>query len=180
MIQGLNADIMQVSAHMAESFTPLFATRGRKTSPLLPALEDLAVIKSSGEDFNLSESPSESLESEADARDALAQAVEVYGATMVEQLQRIDHAKNPILLQLAFQAGLSAYTHWIITSWFFEDPEDEILLSETYARVREAGTCCDLFIYLVELMEFARGAVDFWAMESSDAKTCPTDDVFVE
>ncbi|KAH6897985.1 hypothetical protein BKA70DRAFT_1375380 [Coprinopsis sp. MPI-PUGE-AT-0042] len=138
MIQGMNADIMQVSAHMAETFTPLFATRGRKPSPLLPALEDLAVIKSSGEDFTRSESSSHSLESEADARDALAQAVEVYGATMVEHLQKTDPVKNPILLQLAFQAGLSAYTHWIITSWFFEDPEDEILFSETYARVREA------------------------------------------
>ncbi|KAF8989884.1 hypothetical protein BDQ17DRAFT_1414235 [Cyathus striatus] len=41
---------------------------------------------------------------------------------------------------IAFQAAMSAYAHWVITSWYFEDPEDEHLLNEIYARVRESGS----------------------------------------
>ncbi|EAU92050.1 hypothetical protein CC1G_06037 [Coprinopsis cinerea okayama7 len=148
MIETLNAEIMQLSAHMAESFSPMFAISDeeRSVSPLSAGsgtalLEEAAVVKSSGDDdasFPRTESPQEFMDSEVQAKDAMAQALEVFGPTMVELLQRTDHAQDPVLLQFAFQAGLSAYTHWIISSWFFEDPEDEVLLTEIYARVREA------------------------------------------
>lgn len=78
------------------------------------------------------------MDADVQAKDAMAQALEVFGPTMVGLLQTTNHAEDPILLQFAFQTGLTAYTHWIISSWFFEDPEDEVLLSEVYARVREA------------------------------------------
>jgi hypothetical protein len=58
---------------------------------------------------------------------------------MVELLKTSEHHEDPTVIQIAFQAGMSAYTNWILTSWYFDDPEDEHLLSEIYMRVREAG-----------------------------------------
>lgn len=150
MVEALNAEIMQLSAHMAETYSPMFSPpeegdpngSSPPTSTRGLILEELAIVKSPGDDdppFPRTESPEELLEAEVQAKDAMAQALEVFGPTMVEFLQKTDHSQDPILLQFAFQAGLSAYTHWIISSWFFEDPEDEVLLSEIYARVREAG-----------------------------------------
>ncbi|TFK22624.1 hypothetical protein FA15DRAFT_681565 [Coprinopsis marcescibilis] len=156
MVETLNAEIMQLGAHMAESFAPLFEgsepntqAEGRRVTSSSPAsssgsygMDELAVVKTPGDDDDFriprTESPEQLLEAEIEAKDAMAQALEVFGPTMVDLLQRMNHSRDPILLQFAFQGGMSAYTHWIISSWFFEDPEDEVLLSEVYARVREA------------------------------------------
>ena len=61
---------------------------------------------------------------------------------ILERWQKIwesEHYKDPILIQISFQENVAAYTHWIVLSWCFESPEDEHMLSEIYARVREAG-----------------------------------------
>ena len=71
--------------------------------------------------------------------EAYARAEEIVGPRMVELLKTSEHNEDPILMQIAFQANMAAYTHWIVSSWCFESPEDEHMLSEIYARVREAG-----------------------------------------
>jgi hypothetical protein len=111
MVEGLNSEIMQIAAFMAESFVSEEKMKRGITS-----------------------------EEESDElRDARGQATEVLGTNMVELLRTFQHQDDPILLQIAFQACMCAYTHWIISSWYFEDPEIEHVLSEIFARVREAG-----------------------------------------
>ncbi|CAA7260335.1 unnamed protein product [Cyclocybe aegerita] len=110
LVEVLNADIMQISASMAEDLT----------------------IEEKRFDSNGKE-----LESD-ETREAFARTEEIVGARMAELLKSSEHHEDPILIQLAFQAGMTAYTHWIISSWCFENPDDEHMLSEIYARVREA------------------------------------------
>lgn len=79
---------------------------------------------------------------------AIARTEEIIGPRLTELLRSSEHHQDPILIQTAFQTGIAAYMHWMISSWCFESPEDEHMLSEIYARVREAGqfsflpTCC--------------------------------------
>jgi hypothetical protein len=71
--------------------------------------------------------------------EAYARTEEMVGHRMAELLKASEHHEDPILIQIAFQANMAAYTHWIVSSWCFESPEDEHMLSEIYAGVREAG-----------------------------------------
>lgn len=111
LVEGLNSEIMQIAAFMAESFV---------------SEEKMKRV------IDTSEEESDEL------RDARGQATEVLGTNMVELLRTFQHQDDPILLQIAFQACMCAYTHWIISSWYFEDPEIEHVLNEIFARVREA------------------------------------------
>jgi len=113
MVEGLNSEIMQIAAFMAESF--------------------VSEEKMMKRGITASEEESDEL------KDARGQATEVLGTNMVDLLRTFQHQDDPILLQIAFQACMCAYTHWIISSWNFEDPEIEHVLSEIFARVREAG-----------------------------------------
>lgn len=87
--------------------------------------------------------PSEELPDEA--KEAIAGVAEILGPRMVELLQLPTTSRQRVLsedesVKMALQASMATYTHWIISSWYFENPEDEHLLSEIYARVRETGT----------------------------------------
>ena len=64
---------------------------------------------------------------------------EVVGYRMAELLRTSEHHEDPILVQMGLQTAMAGYTHWVISSWCFESPEDERMLSEVYARVRETG-----------------------------------------
>lgn len=75
-----------------------------------------------------------------DMKEAVAGVAEILGVRMVELLQgEIQERDGEEVVKMALKASMAAYTHWIISSWYFENPEDEHLLSEIYARVREAG-----------------------------------------
>ena len=94
-----------------------------------------------------------------EAQEATTQAVEVFGQKLVGILQAAGPAahahevpkqeKRPLArtFELAFSTALSAYTHWMMCSWFFDDDRQEGhdgldlegMLSEVYARVREGG-----------------------------------------
>jgi len=113
MVEGLNSEIMQIAAFMAESFV--------------------------SEEKMMKRGVTASEEESDELKDARGQATEVLGTNMVDLLRTFQHQDDPILLQIAFQACMCAYTHWIISSWYFEDPEIEHVLSEIFARVREAG-----------------------------------------
>lgn len=111
LLENLNSEIMQIAASMTEEL------------PIEEKRIDL-----------------EGKEQESDEmRDAYARAEDTVGPRMAELLKLSEHHEDPILVQLAVQASMTAYTHWIISSWVFETPEDEHMLSEIYARVREAG-----------------------------------------
>ncbi len=117
LVEELNAEIMQTAASMAE---------------------ELVV-----EEKKLN---SEGKEQESDeTRAAIARTEEIVGPRLTDLLRTSEHHEDPILIQTAFQTGMAAYTHWMISSWCFESPEDEHMLSEIYARVREAGMFISFF-----------------------------------
>ncbi|KAF8805131.1 hypothetical protein BYT27DRAFT_7192773 [Phlegmacium glaucopus] len=64
-------------------------------------------------------------------------ASEILGYRMAELLKTSEHHEDPILVQMGLQTAMAGYTHWVISSWCFESPEDERMLNEVYARVRE-------------------------------------------
>lgn len=71
---------------------------------------------------------------EVEMVEVYASATEILGPRMVELLKTSEHHEDPTLIQIAFQAGMSAYTNWILTSWYFDDPEDEHLIREIFRR----------------------------------------------
>ncbi|KAF9476873.1 hypothetical protein BDN70DRAFT_949660 [Pholiota conissans] len=109
LLENLNSEIMQIAASMTEEL----------------------LIEEKKIDLEGKEQESD------EAREAYARAEDTVGPRMAELLKSSEHHEDPILVQLAVQASMSAYTHWVISSWVFESPEDEHMLSEIYARVRE-------------------------------------------
>ncbi|KIM40815.1 hypothetical protein M413DRAFT_445619 [Hebeloma cylindrosporum] len=110
LVEELNGEIMQAAASMAENLV----VEAKKV--------------------NGHEEGSES----GEIKEAYGRTEEIVGFRMAELLKASEHHEDPILIQIAFQANMAAYTHWIVSSWCFESPEDEHMLSEIYARVREA------------------------------------------
>ncbi|KAL0956690.1 hypothetical protein HGRIS_002816 [Hohenbuehelia grisea] len=76
-------------------------------------------------------------EDEEQSQRAYSQAVEVLGATMVDLLRKQNRRRNPMFLQWAFQACMSAFSDWMISSWYFEDPQSEQVLTSIYEQLRE-------------------------------------------
>ncbi|KAF8901880.1 hypothetical protein CPB84DRAFT_1776901 [Gymnopilus junonius] len=76
-------------------------------------------------------------EEEEQKAEAYARTEDIIGSRMTNLLKTSEHHEDPILVQIALQASMSAYSHWIVSSWAFESPDDEHMLSEIYARVRE-------------------------------------------
>lgn len=110
LVDALNAEILQISAMVADAFT--FGPK-------------------SGEGTMDSDS--------AEVEEALARATETVGPRMVQLLMSSEHHEDPILVQIAFQGGLCAYVQWIISSWYFESPDNEELLRNVYNHVRDSG-----------------------------------------
>ena len=111
LVEALNGEIMQTAAVMAEEFT----------------IEKKKAEAKNGE-------------SEETGK-VYARAGEIVGYRMAEMLRTSEHHEDPILVQMGLQTAMVGYTHWVISSWCFESPEDERMLSEVYARVRETGKC---------------------------------------
>ena len=114
LVEALNGEIMQTAAVMAEAFT----------------IEEKRIEAKNGESEEMGK--------------VYARAGEIVGYRMAEMLRTSEHHEDPILVQMGLQTAMVGYSHWIISSWCFESPEDERMLSEVYARVRETGKC---FIY---------------------------------
>lgn len=147
LVEQLNAEILQTAANMAEAF----------------AIEEKKIN-------------SEGKEQESDdARLATARTEEIIGSRLTELLRTSEHHEDPILVQTAFQTGMAAYAHWMISSWCFESPEDEHMLSEIYARVREAGKYADFLKLKWQLRNsFHRRTSSFGSMETVDKDASPT------
>ena len=113
LVEALNGEIMQTAAVMAEAFT------------IDEKRVEEAIITKNGEAEEMSR--------------VYARAGEIVGYRMAEMLRMSEHHEDPILVQMGLQTAMVGYTHWVISSWCFESPEDERMLSEVYARVRETG-----------------------------------------
>jgi hypothetical protein len=111
LVQQLNSEILQTAACMAE---------------------ELSI-----EEKNIDAEGKEQQSDETTM--AITRTEEIIGPRLTELLRISEHHEDAILIQTAFQTGMAAYSHWMISSWCFESPEDEHMLSEIYARVREAG-----------------------------------------
>ena len=117
LVEALNGEIMQTAAVMAEAFV----------------IEEKRVEATNGEAEEISK--------------IYARAGEIVGYRMAEMLRTSEHHEDPILVQMGLQSAMVGYTHWVISSWCFESPEDERMLSEVYARVRETGK---LFLSIID------------------------------
>ncbi|PPQ91154.1 hypothetical protein CVT25_003059 [Psilocybe cyanescens] len=128
LVEGLNAEIMQTAAVLAEELE-------------IEAKEDLrGEVDIAANELKKKvevEEDAAKLESD-DMKEAFMRTEEIVGPRMAELLKTSEHHEDPILIQIALQASMAAYTHWIVSSWCFESPEDEHMLSEIYARVRES------------------------------------------
>ncbi|KAF9047802.1 hypothetical protein BJ165DRAFT_1122543 [Panaeolus papilionaceus] len=109
LVEELNAEVMQTAATMAEGLQ----IEEKKLQP-------------GGKELESNE-----------MREADARTEEYIGPRLTELLKTSEHYEDPILIQIALQAGMTAYVHWAISSWCFESQDDEHMLSEIYARVRE-------------------------------------------
>ena len=109
LVEALNGEIMQTAAVMAEAFT----------------IEQKKIDGKDGDSEDMGK--------------VYARASEVVGYRMAELLRTSEHHEDPILIQMGLQTAMAGYTQWVISSWCFESPEDERMLSEVYARVRETG-----------------------------------------
>jgi hypothetical protein len=132
-----------------------------------------------------------------EAQEATTQAVEVFGQKLVGLLQAAGPAAREApkeekrslarTFELAFSTALSAYTHWMMCSWFFDDDRQEGhdgldlegMLSEVYARVREGGKLIfrsDIWFRRVGTeCHFIRGASCLGAMAISYPEACAED-----
>ncbi|KAF8629985.1 hypothetical protein AX15_003174 [Amanita polypyramis BW_CC] len=107
LVDALNAEILQVSALIADAFT-------------FGAKNGNGVVESEEID------------------ESLARATETVGPRMVHLLMSSEHNEDPILVQIAFQGGLCAYVQWIISSWYFESPDNEQLLRDVYYHIKDS------------------------------------------
>lgn len=118
MLNALNSEIYQTAALVAESFQ--FQPKKQKD-------EEGGGLMVTEED------------GEVDLAEVYTSATDILGSRMVELLRSSEHHEDPTLVQIAFQAGMSAYSNWILSAWDFEDPDDERLLGEIYGRLRQGG-----------------------------------------
>ncbi|KAJ7238730.1 hypothetical protein C8J57DRAFT_1373704 [Mycena rebaudengoi] len=110
MVRGLNTEISETAAVLADSFE--FEEKDGEDG------------RSSAEDTG------------EEMTEAYERATEILGHDLVAILRIADHHEDPTLVRLGFQGGMIEYARWMSASWFFEDPEDEQLLADIYQRVR--------------------------------------------
>lgn len=100
LVETLNGEIMQTAAVMAEAFT----------------IEQTKIEAKDGDSEDMNK--------------VHARVGEIVGFRMAELLRTSEHHEDPILIQMGLQTAMAGYTHWVISSWCFESPEDERMLSE--------------------------------------------------
>ncbi|KAF8058634.1 hypothetical protein FPV67DRAFT_1455170 [Lyophyllum atratum] len=110
LLNAINSEIYQTAAMVAEAFE--FKEKGLE-----------------GEERTVEE---------ATAMDEVyVSAGEIVGARLLALLRASKHHEDPTIVQIAFQAGMAAYSNWIITSWDFDDPYDERGISKIYGTIRQ-------------------------------------------
>lgn len=144
LVETLNAEILQIAAAIAEELS----------------------ISEKNIDVDAKEQESD------DMRHAYARTEEMIGSRATELLKVSEHHEDPILVQIAIQASFARYTHWMISSWAFESPDDEQMLSEIYERVRETGAWFE-GAYMRLANQWNRGTGRFGTLEATNACLSP-------
>jgi myosin heavy subunit len=72
-------------------------------------------------------------------QEACSHSSEVLGQRMVDLLRSTDKMEGSLLVRIAIQACINAFSQWIIESWYFGTPQEELLLAEIYQSVQHAG-----------------------------------------
>ncbi|KAE9390768.1 hypothetical protein BT96DRAFT_925684, partial [Gymnopus androsaceus JB14] len=69
---------------------------------------------------------------EPGVHEAVTHTEEILGEGMTKILQTFNHQEDSVILQIAFQASMCAFTEWIMDSWCYHDRDSEVeLLRET-------------------------------------------------
>ncbi|KAJ3891815.1 hypothetical protein GG344DRAFT_88055 [Lentinula edodes] len=110
MVESLNSEIHQTASIMADVFSP--------------DLQGPGTVLGDGE---------------VGLHEAAVHTEEILGEGMTKILQTFNHQEENILLQIAFQASMCAFTEWIMDSWCYHDRDSEVeaVLQETYEQLRE-------------------------------------------
>ncbi|KAJ3806837.1 hypothetical protein F5876DRAFT_68613 [Lentinula aff. lateritia] len=129
MVESLNSEIHQTASIMADVFSPDLQGPG-------------TVL----------------VDGEVGLHEAAVHTEEILGEGMTKMLQTFNHQEENILLQIAFQASMCAFTEWIMDSWCYHDRDSEVeaVLQETYEQLRET----DIFGY--RLLEKVHGEEGTW------------------
>lgn len=106
MIEGLNGEILQMSAFVADHFE-------FKHPKLYTANEEVQA--------------------------ASTRLAELIGPKMVELLATMEHAQDPLVIQLACQAATAAYCRYIVMSWDIDDETFNGFLQATYFAIHGSG-----------------------------------------
>ncbi|KAG6918268.1 hypothetical protein DXG01_015642 [Tephrocybe rancida] len=108
LVNTLNSEIYQTAAMVAEAFEFKAKEEGAKE------------------------------EDEDGMAEVYASATDMVGPQMVEMLKSSGHREDPTIVQIAFQAAMAAYSHWIVRTWNLEDPDNDIGVSKVYKGIRDA------------------------------------------
>jgi hypothetical protein len=84
-------------------------------------------------------------EDSADILAASAVITEFLGDRMVHLLQSLNHADDPMLIQIALQTTALAISEWFIESWYFEDHDKDHFLQELYVKIHDGGEWSSTF-----------------------------------
>ncbi|KAJ3995249.1 hypothetical protein F5050DRAFT_1573965 [Lentinula boryana] len=110
MIETLNSEILQTASIMADVFAPDLQCPGTVVG-----------------------------DNEAGKHEAAMDTEAILGESVTKMLQTFNHQEENIILQIAFQALMCAFTEWMMTAWCYHDRDSgvELVLQETYEQLRE-------------------------------------------
>ncbi|KAG6819900.1 hypothetical protein H0H93_007613 [Arthromyces matolae] len=109
LMNTLNFEISQTAASVAAAFE--FRTNGTRLEERNAEVEGLAEV--------------------------YASVTDTVGPKMVEMLESPTRLRGPLLVQIAFQAAMTAYSNWIVKSWNLEEPEADIGFNKVYKGIRD-------------------------------------------
>ncbi|KAF5356465.1 hypothetical protein D9757_012468 [Collybiopsis confluens] len=117
MIETLNFEIHQTASLMADEFSPQLKLSGGPGA-MVPSVNEQGV--------GVHEA-------------AVVHTEDILGEGVAKMLQTFNHREDGILLQIAFQASMCAFTEWIMDSWCYHQRESEVeaVLQEIYELLRE-------------------------------------------
>lgn len=92
--------------------------------------------------------------SKAGVQSSARRVAEILSPEFVALLVKYEHEEDPIIVQMAFQAGLCAYSERMASSWSLGDPKHTKVLTDIYEQVRKSGVLTFLIIEMRHLNFF--------------------------
>jgi hypothetical protein len=111
VVEGLNVEIFQAAAHMADSFSP---------------------------EFEADENPAVAATPE-EVKTQRKLVLDTFGEPLVHFLQKTKHNEDPIVIQVAFQAGMAICAQMLVQNWYPFDARINTLLSSIHESAQKTG-----------------------------------------